>query len=107
MVRCFFITSPETSPETPPFIASYVLLRRKERLRVGALAGMVSPPTHCANVGGHASQRDTCHVCLLCAVATLGSVASYVCFLCAVAYHPDGEVCGEMCGEVLGEHLTI
>jgi len=32
----------------------------------------------CAIVGGHASQRDTSHVhCHLCAVATLGSVASY------------------------------
>ena len=31
------------------------------------------------NVGGHASQRDNCHVWFLCAVATQGSVASYKC----------------------------
>ena len=62
--------------------AAYALLRRRERLRVGASAGMASPPTllpmccfgrkrcsaptvacHIANVGGHASQRDTCHAC--------------------------------------------
>jgi len=83
MVRCCFITSPYPPPETPPPIIT-------RHLR--------------AIVGGHASQRDTCHFCasyellrrwerlrvgelarewrrllrcLLCAVATLGSVASY------------------------------
>ena len=50
MVRCSFITSPHTSPVPPPYIASYALLQRWE----------ASPPTHCVNVGGHASQRDTC-----------------------------------------------
>ena len=31
-------------------------------------------PYNGANVGGHASQRDTCHVSLVCAVATLGKL---------------------------------
>ena len=65
-------------------LATYVLLRAETLFR----------PYNGANVGGHASYRDTCHLCTtyvllrrweaspptchLCAVATLGSVASYM-----------------------------
>ncbi|MBQ1774677.1 MAG: hypothetical protein IIZ97_10655 [Prevotella sp.] len=51
MVRCFFITSPETSPETPPFVASYVLLRRKD----------ASPPTHQVTINTHHPTPITQH----------------------------------------------
>ena len=49
----------------------YALLRRKER-RVGERARECRRLLHChlcANVGGHASQRDTCHGCHLYTVA--------------------------------------
>ena len=49
------------------YTAAYALLRAETLFR----------PYNGANVGGHASLRDTCHMFLLCAVATQGSVASY------------------------------
>ena len=60
--------------DTCHLCASYALLRRWERLRVGELARewrrllrchlCAEAKVHaCANVGGHASQRDTCHLC--------------------------------------------
>ena len=67
MVRCFFITSPETSPKTPPYFyrpTTYALLRRWERLRVGASAGMASPPTHRSSTpinSNHSSTPITYH----------------------------------------------
>ena len=64
MVRCFFITSPKTSPETSPFIASYALLRRWERLWVGERSSGARP------LGRFACKewRRLLHCCL-CAVA--------------------------------------
>ena len=52
---------------SPPTRATYALLRRWERLWVGEPAREWRRLLHtcylCANVGGHASQRDTCHLC--------------------------------------------
>ena len=67
------------------------------------------------NVGGHASQRDNCHVCLLCAVAGGNAVPP-------LRSEPleapplrggwegsskNGEMLGEMSGEVFRQHPTI
>jgi len=110
MVRCFFITSPKTPPETSPFIASYALLLRWERLWVGERSSGARP------LGRFACKewRRLLHCCL-CAVAggnavpplrepatwgsspsgRLGGVPKY------------GGVSGEVSGEMFGEHLTI
>ena len=94
MVRCFFITSPEPSPKTPPYFyrpTTYALLRRWERLRVGASAGMASPPTHRPSTpinSNHSSTPITYHPP-------------------PIIHHPDGEVFGEMSGEMFSGHLTI
>ena len=49
-------------------------------------------------------------MCLLCAVATLGSVASYMCHLDPLGEAvrgADGEMIGEVSGEVFLKHPTI
>ena len=101
------------------YTAAYALLRAETLFR----------PYNGANVGGHASLRDTCHMCLLSAVATQGSVASYTPrnhqhpspntqhpspitqHPSPITQHPDGGVSGgasgEVSGEMFGQHLTI
>ena len=114
MVRCVFSTSPETSPEAPPSIAAYALLRRWERLRVGEHSSGARP------LGRFACKewRRLLHCCL-CAVAggnavpplrepaTWGSSPSGR--LGGVPKYGEvfGEVFGEVSGEVFAEHLTI
>ena len=50
----------------------------RHRQRLSKTTSGTIPNNIYADVGGHASQRDTCHVCAAyVAVATLGSVASY------------------------------
>ena len=77
--RCTFanVGGHASQRDTCHVFSTYALLRRWERPRVGERSsGMASPPTLPPMCCCDAGKRRLLH-CYLCAVATLGSVASY------------------------------